>query len=349
MASGVELAYQWRKDGVNVSGATKSSLFIDNVAAGNAGNYSVRVTNPAGFVDSASVALTVVPTGNVRLVNLSARAMVGAGDNILIPGFVVGGSGNKSVLIRTIGPRLVDFGVGGVLADPTMQLFRGAVAGEQNDDWQQFADQTLLENTRSAVSAFALTPSTQPLKDAAMVVSLAAGNINYTVKASGVGGTTGVGLVEFFDADPLSGTARFINISARAQVGTGSNVLIPGFFIEGDVALTLLIRGVGPTIGAAPFNVPGTLADPVLTLFRISNTPNPGDQEIMTTNDDWEETPNPTAMEAARVATSAFRLGAGRADGALLVALNPGGYTVKVEGKNGTTGVALMEVYLVGP
>ncbi len=227
-----------------------------------------------------------------------------------------------------------------------MQLFRGDTPSDANDDWQQFNDQSLLEDTRVAVGAFALTPSSQPLKDASMVVNLGAGA--YTVKSFGVGDTTGVGLVEFFDADSSSATARFVNISARAQVGTGSNVLIPGFFIEGNASLTLLIRAVGPTLQES-FSVTGALADPVMTLFRISNSPNPGDQEIMTVNDDWQQTPNSVAMEAARSSTGAFPLVDGSADGALLVSLNPGGYTVKVEGKNGTTGVALMEIYLVGP
>jgi hypothetical protein len=86
-----------------------------------------------------------------------------------------------------------------------------------------------------------------------------------------------------------------------------------------------------------------------MTLFRVTNSPNPGDQEVMTTNDNWEQSPNPAAMEAARAATFAFALGAGKADSALLVSLNPGGYTVKVEGKNNTSGVALMEIFVVGP
>lgn len=350
VATGVEVAYQWRKGGVDIAGATQSSLFISSVAAGSAGNYSVHVTNPGGSVDSNAVALTVVTSGRVRLINLSARAMVGTGDNVLIPGFFVGGSGSKNVLIRAVGPKLADFGVTtGFLADPVMQLFRGPTASEQNDDWTAVANQTLLETTRAAVSAFPLTPSSQPQKDASLVVSLDAGGTPYTVKTQGVGNTTGVALVELFDADAADAPAQFINISARAQVGTGGNVLIPGFFIEGDVAMTLLIRGVGPRLATTPFNVSGALEDPVMTLFRISNVPKPGDQEVMTTNDNWEQTSDLAAFNAITAAKTGFALTPGAADSALLVSLNPGGYTVKIEGKNNTTGVALMEIYLVGP
>lgn len=182
-----------------------------------------------------------------------------------------------------------------------------------------------------------------------MVVTLAAGNTAYTVKAQGVGGTTGIGLVELFDADPAGSGSQFTNISARAQVGTGANVLIPGFFIDGDVAMTLLIRAVGPRLASDPFNVPGTLADPVMTLYRQTNSPNAGDSEVMITNDDWEQTADLAALNAVTAAKTGLPLNSGSADAALLVSLNPGGYTVKIEGKNNTTGIALMEIYLVGP
>jgi len=346
-ATAEDETYQWRKDGADLPGETGSSMFIRTVAADDAGDYSVRVTNLAGTVDSNAVALTVAATGRARLVNMSARAVVGTGGDVLIPGFAVAGTGTKTVLVRAIGPKLAEFGVGGALADPSMQVFRGSTASEENDDWELFADQTLLESTRAAVGAFDLSTSLQPHKDASMVVTFGGGN--YTVRTFGVGNTTGVALVEFFDADPPTATARFANISARAFVGTGGDVLIPGFYIEGDVALTLLIRAVGPTLGGAPFNVPGVLDDPVMTLFRISNTPNPGDQEIMTVNDDWQQTADVATLEAVRSSSGAFALADGGLDGTLLVSLNPGGYTVKVEGKNGTSGVALMEIYLIGP
>lgn len=342
VAQGGGLSYQWRRDSVDLPGATHSSLFLDAVAAADEGAYSVVVSNPGGSVESNAVALDVVNTGSVRLINLSARAVVGTGDGILIPGFFIGGSGEKKLLVRTVGPKLVDLGVGAgsVLADPMMRLFRGSSEVDGNDDWRQFPDQDLLEETRANVFAFALTPSSQPEKDAAIVTTLPAGATGYTVHASGVGGTTGVGLVELFDADPANSTSRLINLSARAQVGTGSNVVIPGFFLSGNVAATLLIRASGPSL-ANTFGVSGTLDDPVMTLFRGA--------QPMASNDDWENTPNLPAMLAAQTSTFAFKFTEGAADAALLVSLNPGGYTVKVEGKNGTTGVALIELYLVGP
>jgi hypothetical protein len=337
-ASGTALAYQWRKDGVDLPGETLPTLFLNNVQPGHAGSYSVAVTNPGGTVTSNAVALNVSASGTVRVANLSTRARVGTDSEVLIPGFSVSGTGTKTLLVRAVGPRLgmAPFGVPGVLADPTMVVKSGSTDVLANDDWGLFADQAALASASTQVFAFSLGTST---KDSAMVVSLAPAL--YTVVTSGVNATSGVALVELYDVDPPGSSSRLVNISARARVGTGSEVLIPGFSIEGDVALTLLVRAVGPRLGAAPFNVAGVLADPVMTVFR-GTTP-------IAFNDDWQQAPNQAALEAARQATFAFRLGDGQKDSSLLIALNPGSYTVQVAGKDATTGVALVELYVVGP
>lgn len=337
-ASGTSLTYQWRKDSVDIPNATQPTLLLADVQASDAGAYSVVVSNPGGDTPSSAAALTVTTSGSSRLVNLSTRARVGTGDDVLIPGFVVSGTGSKSLLVRGVGPRLgmPQFNVPGVLADPAMELKVGSFTVLANDDWGQFSDQAALAAATSESGAFSLGAST---KDAAMLVTVSPAL--YTVVTSGVGGTTGVALVELYDMDPPESTSRLINISARARVGTGSEVLIPGFFIEGDVALTLLVRGVGPTLGDARFNVAGVLEDPVMTVFR--------GQTQIAVNDDWQQSPNLDALVAATTATHAFRLGDGQKDAAVLIALNPGAYTIHVAGKNDGTGVALVELYVVEP
>ena len=336
-ASGVELGYQWRRNGVDIASATQATLFLNNVQSGDAGAYTVVVTNPGGSVTSSAAQLTVSATGTVRVANLSTRARVGTGDDVLIPGFVVAGSGSKTLLVRAVGPRLASdpFNVGGVLADPAMNLRSGATTVLANDDWGAFGDQVGLAAATSSSGAFALAPST---KDAAMVVSLASNS--YTVVTAGADGTTGVSLVELYDMDPVGSSSRLVNISARARVGTGDDILIPGFVIEGSVALTVLIRAVGPSLGDV-FNLTGFLADPVMTVFRGPNA--------IAANDDWQQAPNQAALVAATTATGAFALSDGGRDAAFLIALQPGVYTVQVAGKNATTGVALVELYIVGP
>ena len=336
LATGGGPTYQWRKDGADLAGETGSTLFLSDVQAASQGSYSCVVTNPGGSVTSDGANLTVVAEGSARLVNLSARALVGTGGDILIPGFVVSGSASKTLLVRAVGPRLgmPPFNVAGVLADPTMLLEGGNVV-EVNDDWVLAPDPDALEAAAVVAGAFSLEGSD---KDAAVLISLGVGA--YTVRTSGVGNTTGVALVEVYDNDGGESSSRLVNLSARAQVGTGGDILIPGFVVEGNVAMTLLIRGVGPTLGAPPFNVPGVLSDPVMTIFRETQ---------VAQNDDWQQAPNQPALVAATTAAGAFALGDGLADSAFLIALMPGAYTVQVAGKGGSTGVALVELYVVAP
>ncbi len=160
------------------------------------GSYSIQIAGKnngtgvalAEIYDATPAALFTAVTP--RLVNVSARTQVGTGDNILIAGFVVGGSSSVRVLIRAVGPTLGVFGVGGFLADPKLELFNNAgVKVGENDNWLA-ADAAV----HTSVGAFALAANS---RDAALVTTLAPGN--YTAQISGVGGTTGVALVEVYE------------------------------------------------------------------------------------------------------------------------------------------------------
>jgi hypothetical protein len=136
---------------------------------------------------------------------------------------------------------------------------------------------------------------------------------------------------------PGATAGQLANLSTRAQVGVDANVLIPGFVLSGTTARTVLVRAVGP--GLAAFGVPGVLADPTLTVFR-------GDATIAS-NDNWQEQTNASAVASAAVQTGAFALATGSKDSALVLTLEPGAYTFQVAGANRTTGVALVEVYVL--
>jgi len=340
-ATGDRLTYQWGRAGAPIAGATGASLYLGNVGALDAGTYSVAITNELGAVISAPALLSVAATGSVRLINLSARAQVGTGGNILIPGFVVHGVGNKSLLIRAVGPRLMDFGVGGVLTDPRLQvvpLGTQTIVAE-NDDWADASNGVEMERVRRVVGAFSFGAS---MRDASLLVALQPGP--YTAPTAGVGNGDGVGLVELYDADASNSLSELVNISARAQVGTGSDVLITGFIIQGDVSMTLLLRAVGPHL--AGFSLVGVLADPTMTIHRVLPG---GGSESIAFNDHWEDNPNASALAGASASTGAFPLPSGSRDAALLIAMNPGAYTVTVAGANTGTGIALVELYRVGP
>lgn len=132
-------------------------------------------------------------------------------------------------------------------------------------------------------------------------------------------------------------TGQLSNLSTRAYVGSGEGALIPGLVISGSTSRTVLVRAVGP--GLAAFGVPGTLADPVLSVFSGSKP--------IAANDNWQTQSNPQAIASAAVTVGAFALASGSKDAALLLTLEPGAYTLQASGANGSTGVALVEVYLL--
>jgi hypothetical protein len=339
-------SYQWYLNGVAVPGATGSTLNLSSVQAANAGVYTAVASNGAGSVTSSTATITVVTPAH--LTNLSARAFVGTGSNELIAGFVVGGAGTKQLLFRADGPSLSSFGVTGVLANPALTLtdVKGNILSS-NTGWSTSSTPaTSFSQVFNQVGAY---PYTSGSADSALVTALGAGN--FTAQVSGLTGGTGVALAEIYDADTGTPTARLINISARANVGTGSNILIAGFVIAGTGSERVLIRGIGPAL--ANYGLTGTLATPQLTLYTSAGG------LIATNANGWSAQPvqGPYAAVATVAAQSAsaaimngvgaFPLTTGSADAAMLVALPPGNYTAEVAGANGTTGIGLVELYEV--
>jgi sugar lactone lactonase YvrE len=274
-----------------------------------------------------------------RLVNLSCRTQVGTGANILIAGFVVGGTGASApLLIRGSGPALIPFGISGTLPDPKLQLFSTLGEGSllaTNDGW---GGSSAISSAAAATGAFAWADASS--RDAALLETLAPGA--YTANLSGSSGDSGVALAEIYDATP-DGTAtatspRLINISARSEVGSGANSLIVGFVIGGSTPKTVLIRASGPAL--APFGVSGTLSDPELQVHSTASG-----STLVASNTGWGGD--------AQIATAAAWVGAfswgssATPDSALLVTLLPGPYTANVTGASGDTGLALIEVYEV--
>jgi hypothetical protein len=260
-----------------------------------------------------------------KLINLSVRTSAGSGDSTLIAGFAMSGQAQKSLLVRAIGPTLLTFGVGSPLPNPRLDLYSGANIIQTNNGWQ-----SSLASKFSALGAFSLPIGS---KDSALSVTL--GNGSYTAQVVSNDGATGIALVEIYDDSTVASTSRLTNISARSQVGSGAGILIAGFVIGGNSTKQLLIRAVGPSLGA--FGVGGTLVDPKLQIFQ-SNT-------LIAANDDWGQSSDPTVIQTASQNVGAFALPMTSKDSVLLVALPPGSYTAQVSGVGGTTGVALVEIY----
>jgi hypothetical protein len=130
------------------------------------------------------------------------------------------------------------------------------------------------------------------------------------------------GLGETMPSIPL------LNISTRMNVGTGDNVLIGGFIVVGNDPKKVLLRAIGPSLTA--FGVLNALADPTIELHKPGN--------IVVTNDNWKSTQEQEIMDTGIAPTDPL-------ESAILATLDPGLYTAIVQGKNGGTGVGLVEVY----
>jgi hypothetical protein len=333
---GTSLSYQWYRDGMALPGQTASMLYLSNVQSSDAGTYTVAITSPDGSATSNAATLNVVAAGSSRILNVSARAFLGGGGNQLVAGSALGGSGQKKLLVRGIGPGLASLGVAGFLPDPAVTVYVGSTKVATNDNWSSFPDQAALEAARVVAGAFALAPSS---KDAALVANLNAGTA-YTAETSSRHGS-GLALFQLYDVDQSGSGSKITSQSARGYVGTGDQLLTGEFTLQGDVATVLLIRGVGPAL--KQFGVHGILNAPVLTLYRGSGavgTP-------IASNSQWENNANLAALKDVTTRTGAFALAPGSSDAAVLVVLPPGRYTVQISGQNQTTGIAMIELYAV--
>jgi len=257
-------------------------------------------------------------TSPTELVNLSTRAFVQTGDNVAIGGFIITGSGPKKVILRAIGPSLTQYHIANPLADPVLELHnsnRAVIAS--NDNWMDASN-------HQAISDSGLAPSSN--LESAILTSLDPGA--YTAIVRGVSNGTGVALFEGYDLDRTA-SSKLGNISTRAFVQTGDNVMIGGLIISGASSEDVLVRAIGPSL--TQYGIVNALADPMLELHDSNGA-------LIVSNDNWKDTQQ-TEIQATGLAPSYD------AESAILRTLAPGNYTAIVRGKNNTTGVALVEVY----
>jgi hypothetical protein len=249
--------------------------------------------------------------------NVGTRLRVETGDNVLIGGFILNGTQPKKMLLRGIGPSLAGIGVPEALSDTILELYDSAGLLVSNDDWK--------ETQQAEIQATGMAPTVDA--ESAIVATLPANGAIYTVVLRGANGSTGIGVVEAYDLD-TSVNSELANISTRALVQTGDNVLIAGTIIVGNSPQRVLVRAIGPTL---PFA--GTLSDPTLELRD-------GNGALIAANDNWKST-----QEAEIMATTIPP--ANDAESAIIATLPAGGatYTAVVRGVNDTTGIAVVEVY----
>jgi hypothetical protein len=248
---------------------------------------------------------------------------VQTGDNVGIGGFIIAGSAPKRVLLRGIGPSLSQVGISDPLADPVLELHGPAgFATIINDNWRDTQELEII--------ATGLPPSDD--LESAIVMTLNPGP--YTAIMKGNNNTSGVGLVEVYDLDQAA-ISNLANISTRAFVSTGANIMIAGFILGGNIGDdNVILRGIGPSL--ANGGVPNVLADPTLEL-RDSNG------ALIRSNNDWQDDPLQAALIAAAGLAPPNAL-----ESAIAATLAPGPYTALLAGLNNGTGNGLVEVYDLG-
>jgi hypothetical protein len=289
---------------------------VSDIAGGN-------VAYTATFNGEQDVYYVRVAPPPLHLLNISTRMRVQAGDNSVIAGFIITGNDPKKVIIRGIGPSLT--GVGGVLPDPTLELHQGNVTLTTNDDWKT--------NQQGEIEATTIPPSND--LESAIVTTLNPGS--YTAILSGKNGATGVGVVEVYDLAQAA-NSELANISTRGFVETNDNVMIGGLIVGGNNAdgkATVLVRAIGPSLTGS--GLQGVLPDPTLELHD-------GNGATMATNDNWKINDQTQQSQEAAVRSTTIPP-SNDLESAIVTTLSPGAYTAVVRGKNGGTGVALVEVY----
>jgi hypothetical protein len=316
----IQLRFEYEQDS-NTSG-TINPLFPSRNVAGVAFDNLVvaAVTSaPAGAPQpNSSPTPTPTPTPS-QLVNVATRARVETNAEI-IGGFIITGTGNKNVIIRGLGPSLQSMGLTDFLVNPTLELRNSGGVLATNQDWR--------DTQEAAIKQTGIPPLYDV--ESAIVASLAPGA--YTVILKGLGGGTGLGLIEVYDL-ATGATSKLANLSTRASVKSGNNVMIGGFFVDaGSGGANVAVRALGPSLTA--LGVPGALPDPTLELRD-------GDGTLLLSDDDWQD----NATQAAALTTAGMAPSNAK-ESAVIKFLVPGAYTAIVQGRNGTpTGVGLVEIY----
>jgi hypothetical protein len=336
-----QLFYSYSRDGgnnwsPNVAVSQPFDPFLGYPNQQKLGDYMTIVSDLGGgnvaytatFNGEQDVYYVRVAPPSLKTANLSTRARVLTGEQVLIAGFIITGTDPKRVIIRGIGPSLN--GVNGELSDPTLELHQGSTLLASNDNWKMKPDGT---NQQAEIEATTIPPTHDA--EAAIVMTLNPGT--YTATLSGTNGGTGVGVVEVYDLAPTA-SSQLANISTRGFVDTDDNAMIAGLIAgEGSsgARAQVLVRVLGPSLSSS--GIQGALQDPIVVLYDANGA-------IITTNDNWKINDQTQQSQAALVRATTIAP-ANDLESAIVASLPSGPTTAVVRGKNNTTGVGLVEVY----
>ncbi|MGI8481653.1 MAG: NF038122 family metalloprotease [Chthoniobacterales bacterium] len=294
----------------------QSNPYVQNAFGCPGQMADVTATSPEGInLDVIGYDLVTGSSARPNLLNISTRLRVFTGENVLIGGFIITGTAPKKVIIRAIGPSLTQAGLSDLLADPVLELKSGSSLITSNDNWKDTQETEIQASGVAPLNNF----------ESAIVATLPPAA--YTAIVSGKNATLGVGLVEVYDLNQAA-DSKLANISTRGLVQTGSNVMIGGFILGGESANAhILVRAIGPSLSSIAIR----LADPTLELRDANGG-------LIRSNDNWKDSQQAEIQATTIPPTNDL-------ESAIVTSLPPGAFTAIVAGKNGTSGVGLVEVY----
>lgn len=283
------------------------------------------IAGARSIYDNGPSYLSAVPAP--ALLNLSTRAFVGTGNNVLIGGFIIQGTEPATVVLRAIGNSLSARGVSNPLNDPQIELFNSSgTLVSTNDDW-------ISSSNAATIASYGLDPTNS--LESAILRTLNPGSYTVVLKAfdNQDGRLTGTALVELYDVHTTGG--RVGNISTRGQVLSGNDILIGGFIVGPGASKPVVVRALGPSLRTS--GITNAIPDPRVELRD-------GNGSLVRENDDWQNDPDQAAViRAAGLAPS------DALEAALHTTLAPGQYTATVREFDGRTGIGLVEVYDLSP
>ena len=336
-----QLFYSYSRDGgnnwsPNVAVSEPFNPFLGYPNQQKMGDYMTIVSDLGGgnvaytatFNGEQDVYYVRVAPPTLKTLNLSTRARVLTGEQVLIAGFIVTGTDPKRVIIRGIGPSIN--GVAGALIDPTLELHQGNTTLASNDNWKTKSGGT---SQQAEIEATTIPPSND--LESAIVMTLNPGT--YTATLSGKNAGTGVGVVEVYDLAPTT-NSQLANISTRGFVDTDDNAMIAGLIAgqgSSGAGAQVLVRVLGPSLSSS--GIQGALPDPTVVLYNANGA-------VIATNDNWKI--NDLTQQSQEALVRATTIAPSHNfESAIVATLPPGPTTAIVRGKGNTTGVALVEVY----
>jgi hypothetical protein len=265
---------------------------------------------------------------SASFLNLSTRVdiplpFLGEDTTAVIGGFIIGGNNGRKILVRALGPSLIDFGLV-PLPDPTLELHdvTGAIIAS-NDNW--------MDTQEADILATNLAPS-NPL-ESAVLITVPPGSYTAIVRGNpgSAGIVSGTTLIEVYDIS-LSFGQGLDNISTRGAIQDSTNPMITGFIVANGGDQTVILRALGPSLDALGLE---GLNDPRLDLYDGQGT-------LLASNDNWQDTQATEIEDTSLAPTNPL-------ESAILITLPRGAYTAVLSPVgNQAHGVALAELYKLG-